>query len=91
MAPEYPEVQYFDVDLTKDNQGLGITIAGYVGRDNTPGKQNCHLMICLGHMKLPGSLQALCRPSDVGYLGDSCELDIICNICIVTNTFIFQY
>ncbi|KAL3869945.1 hypothetical protein ACJMK2_042565 [Sinanodonta woodiana] len=34
---EYPEVEYFDVELVKDiRQGLGITIAGYVGRDNTP-------------------------------------------------------
>ncbi|KAJ8305992.1 hypothetical protein KUTeg_016537 [Tegillarca granosa] len=36
MNPEYPEVEYFDADLLKDNQGLGITIAGYVGRDNAP-------------------------------------------------------
>ncbi|KAK3091257.1 hypothetical protein FSP39_018351 [Pinctada imbricata] len=33
---EYPEIQYFDVDLLKDSQGLGITIAGYVGKDGTP-------------------------------------------------------
>ncbi|XP_071117082.1 multiple PDZ domain protein-like isoform X2 [Haliotis cracherodii] len=33
---EVPEVEIFDVDLTKDNHGLGITIAGYVGGDNTP-------------------------------------------------------
>lgn len=33
-----PEVEYFDVKLLKDSsQGLGITIAGYVGRDNNPG------------------------------------------------------
>lgn len=32
------EVEYFDVKLVKDaSQGLGITIAGYVGRDNKPG------------------------------------------------------
>ncbi|XP_053394209.1 multiple PDZ domain protein-like isoform X3 [Mercenaria mercenaria] len=32
-----PEVDYFDVNLLKDtSQGLGITIAGYVGRDNNP-------------------------------------------------------
>lgn len=40
MSPEYPEINYFDVELMKDNQqGLGITIAGYVGRDNSnPGR-----------------------------------------------------
>jgi len=40
MSPEYPDINYFDVDLLKDNQhGLGITIAGYVGRDNNnPGR-----------------------------------------------------
>ena len=38
MATEYPEVEYFSVNLAKDShQGLGITIAGYVGRENTPG------------------------------------------------------
>ena len=38
MAPEFPEVEYFSVNLAKDShQGLGITIAGYVGRENTPG------------------------------------------------------
>ena len=38
IPPEYPEVQYYDVTLAKDAEhGLGITIAGYVGRDNTPG------------------------------------------------------
>lgn len=31
-------MEYFDVTLMKDNQGLGITIAGYVGKDNTPGR-----------------------------------------------------
>ncbi|KAL5021229.1 hypothetical protein ScPMuIL_000384 [Solemya velum] len=30
------EVDCFDVELQKDNQGLGITIAGYVGRENAP-------------------------------------------------------
>jgi len=40
MSPEYPDINYFDVDLLKDSQhGLGITIAGYVGRDNNnPGR-----------------------------------------------------
>lgn len=28
----------FEVDLRKDTHGLGITIAGYVGGDNTPGQ-----------------------------------------------------
>ncbi|XP_078318992.1 multiple PDZ domain protein-like isoform X3 [Crassostrea virginica] len=36
VGADYPEVEYFDVNLMKDNQGLGITIAGYVGKDNTP-------------------------------------------------------
>ena len=31
------EVDTFDVELTKGSQGLGITIAGYVG-DKTEGK-----------------------------------------------------
>lgn len=40
MSPEYPEINYFDVELLKDNQnGLGITIAGYVGRQSdNPGR-----------------------------------------------------
>ena len=33
-----PEVEMFEVDLQKDTHGLGITIAGYVGGDNTPGR-----------------------------------------------------
>lgn len=37
-------MEYFDVTLMKDSQGLGITIAGYVGKDNTPGR----LMVGLG-------------------------------------------
>lgn len=37
VGADYPEVEYFDVRLMKDSQGLGITIAGYVGKDNTPG------------------------------------------------------
>ncbi|XP_056019674.1 multiple PDZ domain protein-like isoform X4 [Ostrea edulis] len=36
VGPDYPEVEYFDVTLMKDSQGLGITIAGYVGKDNAP-------------------------------------------------------
>ncbi|XP_061191832.1 multiple PDZ domain protein-like isoform X3 [Saccostrea echinata] len=36
VGTEYPEVEYFDVTLMKDSQGLGITIAGYVGKDNAP-------------------------------------------------------
>lgn len=36
--PDVAEVDVFDVDLMKDSQGLGITIAGYVGGDSTPGK-----------------------------------------------------
>ncbi|XP_060069918.1 multiple PDZ domain protein-like, partial [Ylistrum balloti] len=36
LPPEFPEVEYFDVNLMKDDQGLGITIAGYVGRENSP-------------------------------------------------------
>uniref|UniRef100_A0A2C9KCM0 Multiple PDZ domain protein n=1 Tax=Biomphalaria glabrata TaxID=6526 RepID=A0A2C9KCM0_BIOGL len=30
------DVDVFEVDLVKDSNGLGITIAGYVGGDNTP-------------------------------------------------------
>ena len=40
MASEVPEVEMFEVDLMKDTHGLGITIAGYVGGDNTPGNQS---------------------------------------------------
>lgn len=29
--PDLPEVEYFTTELIKDSQGLGITIAGYVG------------------------------------------------------------
>ncbi|XP_076440224.1 multiple PDZ domain protein-like isoform X11 [Babylonia areolata] len=36
LAGEVPEVEMFEVDLMKDTHGLGITIAGYVGGDNTP-------------------------------------------------------
>ncbi|XP_070196024.1 multiple PDZ domain protein-like isoform X6 [Littorina saxatilis] len=36
VASEVPEVEVFMVDLMKDTHGLGITIAGYVGGDNTP-------------------------------------------------------
>ena len=28
---ELPEVEHFSTELVKDSQGLGITIAGYVG------------------------------------------------------------
>ena len=38
MPGEVPEVEVFEVDLVKDLHGLGITIAGYVGGDNTPGE-----------------------------------------------------
>ena len=34
---EVPEVEMFEVELQKDSQGLGITIAGYVGTDKSPG------------------------------------------------------
>ena len=34
MAHEMPEVDVFEVELVKDNSGLGITIAGYVGDSN---------------------------------------------------------
>ena len=37
-----PEVVHFDVALRKDSQqGLGITIAGYIGKDNNPGMWTC--------------------------------------------------
>ncbi|KAL8570734.1 hypothetical protein ACOMHN_039168 [Nucella lapillus] len=36
LVGEMPEVEMFEVDLMKDTHGLGITIAGYVGGDNTP-------------------------------------------------------
>lgn len=32
---EEEEVEMFDVSLTKNSQGLGITIAGYVGDKNS--------------------------------------------------------
>ena len=38
MPGEVPEVEVFEVNLIKDTHGLGITIAGYVGGDNTPGQ-----------------------------------------------------
>lgn len=55
MNPEYPEVEYFDADLLKDNQGLGITIAGYVGRDNAPGNHCLTLQSNLSknHPRIP--------------------------------------
>ncbi|XP_064625554.1 multiple PDZ domain protein-like isoform X20 [Lineus longissimus] len=31
VESDVPDVEYFEVELTKDNQGLGVTIAGYVG------------------------------------------------------------
>ncbi|CAG5133719.1 unnamed protein product, partial [Candidula unifasciata] len=36
VMQEVPDVDVFEVDLMKDSHGLGITIAGYVGGDNTP-------------------------------------------------------
>ncbi|XP_025111379.1 multiple PDZ domain protein-like isoform X3 [Pomacea canaliculata] len=33
---DMPEMEVFEVDLIKDTRGLGITIAGYVGGDNSP-------------------------------------------------------
>ena len=48
MSPEFPEVEYFSVNLAKDShQGLGITIAGYVGRENTPGMNTALLTLLL--------------------------------------------
>lgn len=35
---EEEEVEAFDVSLTKNTQGLGITIAGYVGDKNSGEK-----------------------------------------------------
>lgn len=40
MMQEVPDVDVFEVDLMKDSHGLGITIAGYVGGDNTPGQSS---------------------------------------------------
>ena len=46
-----PEVEYFAVDLPKASQGLGITIAGYVGDQGTgneilfPKKKNIDFRI----------------------------------------------
>lgn len=37
MQGDIPETEVFVVNLIKDSNGLGITIAGYVGGDNTPG------------------------------------------------------
>ena len=31
MVLRPPEEEHFEVELVKDSQGLGITIAGYVG------------------------------------------------------------
>jgi len=36
-----PEVEFFEVELVKDTQGLGITIAGYVG-ERTSGAHIAH-------------------------------------------------
>ncbi|XP_071131109.1 multiple PDZ domain protein-like isoform X13 [Mytilus edulis] len=46
MSPEYPEINYFDVELLKDNQnGLGITIAGYVGRQSDNPDDLCGIFV----------------------------------------------
>ncbi|KAK3767827.1 hypothetical protein RRG08_053970 [Elysia crispata] len=36
LIQDLSDVDVFEVDLLKDSNGLGITIAGYVGGDNTP-------------------------------------------------------
>ncbi|GFS21988.1 multiple PDZ domain protein [Elysia marginata] len=36
VIQDLADVDVFEVDLLKDSNGLGITIAGYVGGDNTP-------------------------------------------------------
>ena len=54
---EVPEVEVFEVDLRKDTHGLGITIAGYVGGDNTPGQlyqQFFKAWIIFVNFSLPG-------------------------------------
>ena len=38
-----PEVEVFDVELVKDNVGLGITIAGYIS-DKPNGTSCCCLL-----------------------------------------------
>ena len=38
LIQDLSDVDVFEVDLLKDSNGLGITIAGYVGGDNTPGE-----------------------------------------------------
>jgi hypothetical protein len=40
VSQEMASVDVFEVDLVKDSKGLGITIAGYVGGDNTPGQSS---------------------------------------------------
>lgn len=43
---EEEETEAFDVSLTKNTQGLGITIAGYVGDKNSGEKHYCvHLVL----------------------------------------------
>lgn len=42
---DMPEMEVFEVDLIKDTRGLGITIAGYVGGDNSPGTNHIALLM----------------------------------------------
>lgn len=46
---EEEEAEAFDVSLTKNTQGLGITIAGYVGDKNSGEKWQitCHIDVSL--------------------------------------------
>lgn len=46
------EVEAFDVSLTKNTQGLGITIAGYVGDKNSGEKTEGQLRFVLMFLSL---------------------------------------
>lgn len=61
---EEEEVEAFDVSLTKNTQGLGITIAGYVGDKNSGERTEDNVPVNLqwGGM-IPGLVA--CRRSDI--------------------------
>ncbi|KAK6188757.1 hypothetical protein SNE40_004870 [Patella caerulea] len=40
MNEDLDGAEVFDVDLVKDHQGVGITIAGYIGGEETPGTED---------------------------------------------------
>ncbi len=43
FAPQATDVEFFEVELVKGTQGLGITIAGYVG-EKSAGMLTTHLV-----------------------------------------------